>query len=90
MPTTSALPAFPHSLQRTVLIRAPLETVFSFFQDSTRWEKWWGAGSTIDPKVGGEIRIRHPGGVEADRGKGTNVFLFSPAGRIERVTGFWS
>src|SRR5262249_22736208 len=26
--------------------------------------KWWGEGSTIDARPGGQLRIRHPGGVE--------------------------
>lgn len=52
------------SLDRTVFIRAARETVFRFFTDSSRWASWWGAGSTIDPRVGGALRILHPGGVE--------------------------
>jgi uncharacterized protein YndB with AHSA1/START domain len=53
-----------HSLERTVTIRATRETVFRFFTDNTRWASWWGTGSTIDPHVGGPVRIVHPGGVE--------------------------
>ena len=26
----------------------------------------------------------------AERGRGTNAFVFTPTGRIEWVTGFWS
>lgn len=63
--TATSLPSLPYSLERTVLIQAPPETVFRFFQDSARWAKWWGAGSTIDPKVGGDIHIKHPGGIES-------------------------
>jgi len=55
----------PHSLTRTVLIRATPETVFRFFTDSTRWAKWWGTGSRIDPRPGGPVLIRYPNGVEA-------------------------
>lgn len=62
---STSLPPLPHALERTVTIQAPPETVFRFFQDPARWAKWWGSGSTIDPKVGGDIYIRHPGNVEA-------------------------
>jgi uncharacterized protein YndB with AHSA1/START domain len=55
----------PHVLDRTVLIEAEPETVFRFFTDSARWAMWWGAGSTIDARPGGHLRIRNPGGVEA-------------------------
>ena len=58
------MPEFPHHLDRTVVIRATPETVFRFFTDSPRWASWWGAGSTIDPVVGGQVYIRHPNGVE--------------------------
>ena len=65
MTAPSSLPPLPHSLDRTVMIAAPPEMVFRFFQDSDRWAKWWGAGSTIDPRVGGEVYIKHPGGIES-------------------------
>jgi len=55
----------PHSLNRTIVIRATPETVFRFFTDSTRWAQWWGTGSTIDARPGGAMKIRHPNGVEA-------------------------
>lgn len=55
----------PHSLERRVSIRAPRETVFRFFSDSERWARWWGAGSSIDPRPGGAVKIRYPNGVEA-------------------------
>jgi len=54
----------PHHLDRSVLISAPPETVFRFFQESPKWAKWWGAGSTIDPRPGGKVYIRHPNGIE--------------------------
>jgi uncharacterized protein YndB with AHSA1/START domain len=54
-----------HRLDRSVFIHAHPETVFAFFQDSARWASWWGAGSTIDPKVGGKVYVLYPGNVEA-------------------------
>ena len=53
-----------HSMNRSVTIQASPETVFRFFTDSARWSAWWGAGSSIDPRPGGTIYIRHPNGVE--------------------------
>jgi uncharacterized protein YndB with AHSA1/START domain len=53
-----------HALDRTITINAPRDIVFSFFTDNERWAQWWGAGSTIDPKIGGRVYIRHPGNVE--------------------------
>jgi uncharacterized protein YndB with AHSA1/START domain len=62
----------PHTLERTIVIRAPRETVFRYFTDSARWASWWGAGSTIDARPGGAVLIRYPGGIEV-------------AGRVEEV-----
>ncbi len=53
-----------HTLDRTVLIRADRDLVFSFFTDSDRWAAWWGAGSSIEPSTGGRVFIRHPDGTE--------------------------
>ena len=55
----------PHRLDRTVLIRAHRETVFTFLTDSSRWASWWGAGSSIEARPGGRMLIRHPNGIEA-------------------------
>ena len=55
----------PHVLERTVLIQADPHAVFRFFTDSVRWAKWWGAGSTIDPRPGGRVLIRYPNGASA-------------------------
>ena len=57
--------ALEHVLERSVLIRARRETVFRYFTDSERFAAWWGAGSTIDPRPGGALRIRYPSGVLA-------------------------
>lgn len=53
------------SLERTILIRAPRAAVFRYFTDPARWAAWWGAGSTIDPRAGGDLLIRYPDGTEA-------------------------
>jgi uncharacterized protein YndB with AHSA1/START domain len=76
----------PHRLDRTVVIRANRETVFSFFTDSDRWASWWGAGSTVGSRPGEPIYIRYPGGVEA---AGEIVELEPPA-RIVFTYGFVS
>ncbi len=52
----------PFSLDRDVLICARRSTVFRFFTDSERWARWWGAGSTVDARPGGEAVIVYPGG----------------------------
>ena len=53
------------TLERTVLIQAERATVFRYFTDSERFARWWGAGSTIEARPGGALRIRYPNGVEA-------------------------
>jgi uncharacterized protein YndB with AHSA1/START domain len=50
------------SLDRTVEIHARRSTVFRFFTDPARWARWWGEGSTIEPVIGGSVRIVYPGG----------------------------
>lgn len=54
-----------HQLDRTIVIRAPREIVFRYFTDPARWAAWWGAGSDIDARAGGAVRIRYPDGSEA-------------------------
>ena len=54
-----------HQLDRTLTIAAPPDAVFRYFTDTDRWAAWWGAGSTIDPRPGGRVLVRYPGGVEA-------------------------
>jgi uncharacterized protein YndB with AHSA1/START domain len=76
----------PHSLTRTVLIRATPDTVFGFFTDSARWAKWWGAGSTIDPRPGGAMTIRYPNGVEASG----EVLEVTPPSHIVFTMGYGS
>lgn len=55
----------PHSLDRSLVIRAPRAVVFRFFTDSARFARWWGEGSSITAEVGGAMRIRYPNGVIA-------------------------
>ena len=55
----------PHRLDRTVVIQATPATVFSFFTESERWASWWGAGSTVEPRTGGRVYIRHANGIES-------------------------
>jgi uncharacterized protein YndB with AHSA1/START domain len=55
--------ALPFSLERSIFIGAPPALVFSFFQDSALFARWWGAGSSVDPRVGGEVVIRFPNAV---------------------------
>jgi len=75
-----------HTLDRTVLIRARRAVVFRYFSDSARWADWWGAGSTIDPRPGGAVRIRYPNGIEA----GGEVLEIDPPRRIVFSFGYAS
>jgi uncharacterized protein YndB with AHSA1/START domain len=56
--------AFPHRLDRSVDIGAPVDVVFGYFTDNALWAAWWGPGSEIEAKVGGRMKIRHNNGVE--------------------------
>lgn len=78
--------ALPYTLDRTVTIEAQRETVFSFFTDDARWAKWWGAGSTIEPRVGGRVYIRHPGNVEVSG----EILEFSAPSRLVFTYGYGS
>lgn len=46
--------------ERTCVIRARPDVVFRFFTETPRWAAWWGEGSRIDPRPGGEMYIRYP------------------------------
>ena len=59
------LEALPHRLDRALDIQADPQVVFRFFTDPVRWAAWWGAGSTIEARVGGRVLIRYPDGTEA-------------------------
>ena len=52
-----------HSLERSIVICATRSTVFRFFTDSKRFSDWWGQGSQIEGRPGGNVLIRHPNGV---------------------------
>src|SRR6185295_8275260 len=56
----------PYAVDRNILIEADRETVFSFFTDNARWATWWGAGSTVDARPGGALRIQHSNGFVSD------------------------
>jgi uncharacterized protein YndB with AHSA1/START domain len=53
-----------HRLDRSLVIQARPATVFEFFTNAIDWASWWGQGSTIDARPGGQLLIRHPNGVE--------------------------
>jgi uncharacterized protein YndB with AHSA1/START domain len=52
-------------VNRVVLIRARRATVFRYFTDTERFAAWWGPGSSIDPRPGGKVEIKYPGGATA-------------------------
>jgi len=81
-----ALSVLSHRLDRTIVIRARPATVFTFFTDTPRWASWWGSGSTIDPKPGGRVLIRYPGGNEATG----EVVEIAPPERIVFTYGYTS
>ena len=76
----------PHCLDRTIVIQASREDVFRFFTENDRWASWWGAGSTIEARPGGRVRICLPGGVEI----GGDVVEIAPPRRIIFTYGFLS
>ena len=80
------LETLPNVLNRRVVIHARRETVFRHFTDSDRWAAWWGPGSTIEPRPGGKVYIRHPNGVEA----GGEVLEIDPPRRIVFTLGYAS
>src|SRR5262249_39324808 len=78
--------ALPHSLDRSVVIRARPGTVFRYFTDSTRFASWWGEGSSIDARPGGAVRIVYPGGVVVIG----NVVTVKPTEQISFTYGYES
>lgn len=57
--------SYQHRIDRSITIAAGRDTVFGFFADSARFADWWGAGSRIEARPGGEVHIRYPNGVIA-------------------------
>lgn len=55
----------PYCLERSVLICAQRKTVFRYFTDSNLFAEWWGAGSSIEGRRGGRVKIVYPNGVVA-------------------------
>ncbi len=53
-----------HQVDRTVVIQATPAVVFAFLTETPRWAAWWGAGSEIDARPGGQMKIRYPDGTE--------------------------
>jgi uncharacterized protein YndB with AHSA1/START domain len=80
----TSVAALVHTLERSIVIEAPRETVFRFFSDPARWATWWGAGSTIDPRVGGALLIRYPDGTEAVG----EILQFAPPERLTFTYGY--
>jgi uncharacterized protein YndB with AHSA1/START domain len=72
------------TIHREALLRATRATVHGFLSDSARFAAWWGAGSTIEPKVGGRVLIRFVNAVEV----GGDVLEFVPRERIVFTYGF--
>jgi len=83
---TAPAPALPHTLERSVVIRAKPEIVFRFFTDSTRFASWWGEGSSIEARPGGAVRIVYPGGVLATG----SVVILDPVKQISFTYGYES
>jgi uncharacterized protein YndB with AHSA1/START domain len=65
----------PFAVDREIVISATRATVFRYFTDPQRWARWWGQGSTIDPRPGGAVRICYPGNTTAS---GTVVEIVPP------------
>lgn len=78
--------ALEHVLDRSVTIAARGETVFRYFTDSERFAAWWGAGSRIEPRPGGAVRIRFPNGIVV----GGEVVEIQPPRRVVFTYGFES
>lgn len=60
------MPIVDESVELSVLIHARAETVFRFFTDPERFARWWsapgGGKATVEPRVGGAVRIEYQNG----------------------------
>jgi uncharacterized protein YndB with AHSA1/START domain len=39
------------------IVKAPAETVFTFFADPAQWLRWQGVDASIEPRAGGAFRV---------------------------------
>lgn len=46
-----------HTIEQTVHIAAPPETVWQYWVDPNRMSQWWGDAARLDPRAGGECRV---------------------------------
>lgn len=81
---TPLLGKLEHTIDRELLIRAPRAIVFGFFTDPERWARWWGKGSTIDPRPGGALLVVYPDGTRASG----EVLELTPPERIVFTYGY--
>ncbi len=65
-------------VERTIVIEAERSTVFSFFLENELFAQWWGNGSRVEPRPGGEVLIVYPDGTRA----GGQVIEISPPERF--------
>ena len=59
---TRARDAATVPVEREVLIRAPLETVWACWTDPDRLVRWMGTNASIDLRPGGDVRIAYGNG----------------------------
>ncbi|MCY2959681.1 MAG: SRPBCC domain-containing protein [Planctomycetota bacterium] len=71
-------------IDREVLLRATRGVVYGYLSDPARFAAWWGAGSTIEPRVGGGVLIRFVNGVEV----GGELLELVPGERVVFTYGF--
>ncbi len=69
---------------RDLLIRAQLETVWRYFEDTVRFARWWGDGSSIQARAGGAVRICYPDGSTASG----EILEWKPKNRIVFTFGY--
>ena len=52
-------------IEREVMIHAHPATIFRYFSDPERFGAWFGAGSSMETRPGGEIDVHYPDGRKA-------------------------
>ncbi|MFO0837645.1 MAG: SRPBCC domain-containing protein [Phycisphaerae bacterium] len=80
----------------SVRIAAQLSTVWSFFSDADRFAAWIGAyaggppqaGTSVDPRIGGRIRVCYPG--PSGSVSGGRITAIEPMTRVEFTWGYES